>query len=180
MATGISGGAKASVAAAFGCTLGIVPSIAACIFGVAAILHTSATAFQVLKYVGVIYLLYLAYQTIRQSRNLVIGKSGDTQKYCWIIRRGLLINILNPKLTIFFLAFLPQFIPANVKNPSLTIAGLGAVFMAITFIVFVLYGLFASKIREKLLSKPKIIAWIQYGVAGTFTGLGLKLALTEQ
>lgn len=180
LAVGLTDGAKAGVAAAFGCTLGILPSILACMFGVAALLHTSAMAFQILKYAGVAYLLYLAWQTVKNSERLDVTNKEKSADYWRIARKGTLINILNPKLTIFFLAFLPQFIPTSASNPSLIIAVHGAVFMVITFAVFVLYGLFASKIRHYLQSTPKIVRWMQYGIAATFAGLGLKLAFTDR
>ena len=180
LAVGLTDGAKAGIAAAFGCTLGILPSILACMFGVAALLHTSALAFQILKYAGVAYLLCLAWQTIKNSESLDVTIKEKNADYWRIARKGTLINILNPKLTIFFLAFLPQFIPASAGNPSLIIAVHGAVFMVITFLVFVLYGLFASKIRRYLQSTPKVVRGIQYGIAATFAGLGLKLALTDR
>ncbi|MDF2366566.1 LysE family translocator [Sneathiella sp.] len=180
LAVGLTDGAKAGIAAAFGCTLGILPSILACMFGVAALLHTSALAFQFLKYAGVAYLLYLAWQTVRNSGNLDLSKNEKSKNYWRIARKGTLINILNPKLTIFFLAFLPQFIPASTNSPTLLIAWHGAVFMAVTFVIFVIYGLFASRIRHYLLGTPKIVRGIQYGIAATFAGLGLKLALTDR
>ena len=180
LAVGLTDGTKAGIAAAFGCTLGILPSIFACMFGVAALLHTSAQAFQILKYAGVAYLLYLAWQTVRDSGNLGLNKKEKSKRYWQIASKGMLINVLNPKLTIFFLAFLPQFIPASTSNPALVIAWHGAVFMAVTFVVFIIYGLFASRIRHYLLHTPKIVRVIQYGIAATFAGLGLKLALTDR
>jgi len=180
LAIGISNGSKASIAAAFGCTLGIIPSISACVLGLSAILHTSALAFAILKYAGAAYLIYLAIQTIRDTGPLNLNTDTKQQHYWEIARKGLLLNILNPKLSIFFLAFLPQFIPAGITNSSLMIVELGAIFMAVTFIIFVGYGLAASSIRRLILSRPKIFTVIRYGIAGTFASLGLKLAMSER
>ncbi len=109
LATGLGAGRAASVAAAFGCTLGILPHIAAAMFGLAAVLHTSAVLFTTLKYLGAAYLLYLAYLTLREAGPVTIERrnrlaAGKSR----IISTGFLINILNPKLSIFFLAFLPN------------------------------------------------------------------------
>lgn len=180
LATGLSGGGRASIAAAFGCTLGIVPSITACILGISALLHAGAMAFLILKYAGAAYLIYLAIQTLRDLRNPALSQGDKTQRYWQIIRKGFLLNILNPKLSIFFLAFLPQFLPVGIQNPSMAIAELGAIFMAATFVIFIGYGLAASAIRTKILSKPIIFTWIRYSIAGTFAALGLKLAVSER
>ncbi|TNE36472.1 MAG: LysE family translocator [Alphaproteobacteria bacterium] len=180
LSVGLSSGPKASIVAAFGCTLAILPSVLACIFGLAALLHTSALAFQILKYAGVLYLMYLAWQTLRQSGSLPIQKTAPNRNYAEITRKAILLNVLNPKLTVFFLAFLPQFIPADAPHPSALIASLGAVFMGVTFLVFVIYGLFASKIGEMLQRRPRIFIWMQRGIAGTFAAFGIKLALAEQ
>ena len=178
LSTGLTRGARASLFAAFGCTLGIVPHILAAVTGLAAILHASAVAFDALKYVGVAYLLYMAWMTLRERGALRVDPAVSPRSAARIVVRAILINILNPKLSIFFLAFLPQFIAVDAAHPVADMAGLGAVFMAMTFAVFVLYGLFAAAVRDRLLSRPAVMAWMRRAFAAAFVGLGVRLALT--
>src|ERR1700687_4252241 len=148
LAAALTKGSRAGVAAAFGCTLGIVPSMSAAMLGLAAVMHTSALAFAGLKWCGVIYLLYMAWQALRERGALAVDARVDARSAKRVIVTGFLINILNPKLSIFFLAFLPQFIAAGEGHPLLRMLELSAAFMAMTFAVFVLYGLFASGGRD--------------------------------
>ena len=225
LAAGLSRGARASVVAAFGCTLGIVPHMAAAVLGLAALLHASALAFQTLKWLGVAYLLYMAWSALREKGALRIevknevppqpfvpakaGTQGREQGKNWVpaigersdavLRRlsagtnggqmradlkvtieGILINILNPKLSIFFFAFLPQFVKGDEAHPLAHMLMLSAVFMLLTFIVFVGYGLFAAKVREHVISRPRVLTWMRRTFAAAFMALGLKLALAEQ
>jgi threonine/homoserine/homoserine lactone efflux protein len=179
LATGLSRGARASIVAAFGCTLGIVPHMAAAILGLAALLHTSALAFQTLKYAGVAYLLYMAWMTLKESGALSVEKQPERSSR-QVIVHAILINILNPKLTIFFFAFLPQFVPADVSDGLPLMVELSAVFMLLTFVVFVGYGLFAAAIRTHIISRPKMLAWMRRTFAAAFVMLGAKLALAER
>jgi threonine/homoserine/homoserine lactone efflux protein len=117
LATGLSRGSRASIIAAFGCTIGIVPHMAAAIMGLAALLHTSALAFQIFKYVGVAYLLYMAWNTLREHGALKVKEEAGARSALQVTVTAILINILNPKLSIFFLAFLPQFVSAGEPNP---------------------------------------------------------------
>jgi threonine/homoserine/homoserine lactone efflux protein len=180
LATGLARGARASTVAAFGCTLGIVPHMAAAILGLAALLHTSALAFQTLKYAGVAYLLYMAWMTLRESGALNVEKQTGVRSNLQVIVHAILINILNPKLTIFFFAFLPQFVPANTSDGLPLMLELSAVFMLLTFVVFVGYGLFAASIRTHVISRPKVLAWMRRTFAAAFVMLGAKLALAER
>jgi threonine/homoserine/homoserine lactone efflux protein len=180
LAAGLSRGARASVAAAFGCTIGIVPHIAAAIGGLTAILHTSALAFQSFKYVGVAYLLYLAWSALREKGSLQIGDEVEARSSRRTIVTAILINILNPKLSIFFLAFLPQFVSAGEAHPVAQMLTLSAVFMAMTFVAFVGYGALAASVRDKILTRPRILAWMRWTFAGAFVALGAKLALAER
>jgi threonine/homoserine/homoserine lactone efflux protein len=180
LATGLSRGARASIVAAFGCTLGIVPHMAAAILGLAALLHTSALAFQTLKYAGVAYLLYMAWMTLKESGALNVDKETVERSSWQVIVHAILINILNPKLTIFFFAFLPQFVPAETSDGLPLMLELSAVFMLLTFVVFVGYGLFAAAIRTHVISRPKVLAWMRRTFAAAFVMLGAKLALAER
>ncbi len=180
LAYGLSKGWQASVLAAFGCTLGILPHIAASIAGLAALLHTSALAFQVVKYLGVAYLLYMAWSILREGGSLEVSERSASVSGLKVIVNGFLLNILNPKLSLFFLAFLPQFVPAATPNATASMLVLAATFMALTFIVFVGYGAFASATRRYVISKPKVMLWLRRSFAGAFGLLGLRLALAER
>jgi threonine/homoserine/homoserine lactone efflux protein len=184
LAAGLSRGSRASVVAAFGCTLGIVPHMAAAIFGLAALLHASAVAFQTFKYLGVAYLLYMAWNALKERGALRIESTAGTKlrevAALKVTVEAILINILNPKLSIFFFAFLPQFISGTEPHPLAHMALLSAVFMALTFVVFVGYGLFAAAIRDHVISRPRVLAWMRRTFAAAFVALGVKLALAER
>ena len=180
LATGLSRGARASVIAAFGCTLGIVPHMAAAITGLAALLHTSAVAFQTLKYLGVAYLLFMAWSTLREHGALQVDANAAPRSPLRVIVSAILINVLNPKLSIFFLAFLPQFVNANDPNPLSRMIVLSLVFMALTFVVFVGYGVFAATLRRHVISRPAVLAWMRRVFAGAFAALAARLALAER
>jgi len=180
LAAGLSRGSRASVVAAFGCTLGIIPHMAAAIMGLAALLHTSAIAFQTLKYLGVAYLLYMAWNALRQRGALRVQQQADRRSSLRVTVDAILINILNPKLSIFFFAFLPQFVRADDPAPLSQMLLLSAVFMLLTFIVFVGYGQFAAAVRNHVISRPRVLAWMRRAFAAAFVALGAKLALAER
>ncbi|MCL8487923.1 MULTISPECIES: LysE family translocator [Bradyrhizobium] len=180
LAVALTRGSRMSIAAAFGCTLGIIPAMLAAIVGLAAVLHTSALAFAALKYCGVAYLLYMAWQTLGERGALAVEAQGDARSAGRVVLTGFLINILNPKLSIFFLAFLPQFISADDAHPLATMLELSATFMAMTFAVFVLYGLFAAAMRDRVVSRPRVLAWLRRSFAAGFALLGARLALAER
>jgi len=180
LATGLSRGSRASVVAAFGCTLGIVPHMAAAMMGLAALLHTSAVAFQTLKYLGVAYLLYMAWSALRERGALKVEEQVGARSATQVIVNAILINILNPKLSIFFFAFLPQFVSTHEQHPLPRMAELSAVFMFLTFAVFVIYGLFAAAIRRHVISRPRILTWMRRTFAAAFIALGAKLAFADR
>ena len=180
MAAGLSRGARASFIAAVGCTLGIIPHMTAAITGLAALLNTSAMAFQILKYLGVAYLLFMAWNTRRDEGGLVVEKDTAPRSATKVIVSGILINILNPKLTIFFFAFLPQFVSANEPSAFLRMVELSAVFMLLTFIVFVGYGKFAAVIRDHAISRPQALTWMRRAFAGAFVALAARLAFSDR
>ena len=180
LAVALTRGGGASIAAAFGCTLGIIPAMLAAIFGLAAVLHTSAMAFAALKWCGVLYLLYMAWQALRETGALAVEPQSKARSNGQVIATGFLINILNPKLSIFFLAFLPQFITADATHPLREMLSLSVVFMAMTFVVFVLYGLFAAAVRDRVVTRPRVMGWMRRAFAGGFVLLGARLALTDR
>ena len=180
LAAGLTRGARTSVVAAAGCTLGIVPHMAAAITGVAALLHTSAVAFGVLKYLGVAYLLYMAWSTLKDKGALAVEEEDAPSSPRKTITTGILINILNPKLTTFFFAFLPQFVSSDEPQEVLRMLELSAVFMLLTFVIFGFYGVFAAAMRKRVVTRPRVMAWMRRVFAGSFVALGLKLAFTRQ
>ena len=180
VSTGITQGRLASAYAALGCAAGILPHLLATLFGLAAVLHTSALAFHLLKYAGVAYLFYVAYATWRDKSAFAVEGSVSRTSASGLVIKAFLLNILNPKLTIFFLAFLPQFIEPNASQPLLQLCLLSAVFMAITFVVFVLYGFLAHAFRTIVIESARVQRWLRYSFAAAFAALGAKLALSEK
>lgn len=180
IAAGLSRGSRASVWAAFGCTLGIIPHMLAAITGLAAILHTSALAFEIIKYLGVAYLLYMAWATLRDTSSLSVEADSADKSVRNVLVEAVLINILNPKLSIFFFAFLPQFVPASAPHALRQMLELSGVFMVISFVVFAIYGLFAAAIRGQLVTRPAIMVWMRRTFAGVFVLLSARLALMER
>jgi threonine/homoserine/homoserine lactone efflux protein len=177
---GLVQGRKASVFAALGCTAGIVPHLLATILGLAAVMHTSAVAFQALKYAGVAYLFYVGWATLRDRSAFAVDETPSARTATGLVVKAFLLNILNPKLTIFFLAFLPQFVRPEAGAPLMQLLALSAVFMAMTFVVFVAYGLLAHGFRHTVIESPRVQSWLRRGFAATFAGLGTSLALTDK
>ena len=180
VSTGLVQGRTASLYAALGCTAGIVPHLLATVIGLAAVLHTSALAFQVLRVAGVAYLLYVAVATWRDKAAFAVDRSVSRTSATRLVVKAFLLNILNPKLTIFFLAFLPQFVEADAAHPLSQLLVLSSVFMAMTFVVFVVYGLVAHAFRKLVIESASVQRWLRYGFAAAFAGLGAKLAFTEK
>lgn len=177
LATGLGQGKQAALWAAFGCTFGILPHLAAATLGLAAILHTSALLFTVVKFAGVAYLLYLAWQSLRAGGALSVSGTPRRDEGWRIARRGALINILNPKLSVFFLALLPPFLSGTTATATAEMALLGAVFMGITFLVFVLYGTCAAAARRWLLGSETVMKWLNRSFAAIFAALAGRLAI---
>ena len=180
ISTGLTRGWRASIFAAVGCTVGIIPHLMASVFGLAAILHTSALAFHMLKILGVLYLAYLAWEMWRDSGKIQIDNRFNKAKYRNIAVRAFLINILNPKLSIFFLAFLPQFVPQSTDSPIPYMLLLSAVFMLMTLIVFIGYGVLANQVRHLVLHSPKILQAVQRVFSALFVTIAIKLATMER
>jgi len=181
LAAGLTHGRRASVVAAFACTLGIVPHMAAAILGLAALLNTSAVAFQTLKLAGVAYLLFMAWRTLQETGALTVDAAAAPPRSAQrIVVSGVLVNLLNPKLSIFFFAFLPQFVRTGEHQRLLHMLGLSGVFMLVTFVVFVGYGLFAAAVRRHVTSRPRVLTSMRRTFAGAFVALGAKLALTSR
>jgi threonine/homoserine/homoserine lactone efflux protein len=179
VSTALAQGRAASVHAALGCTAGIVPHLLATVLGLAAVMHASALAFQVLRYAGVAYLFYVAYATWRDSSAFAVDGSLSKASATGLVVKAFLLNILNPKLTIFFLAFLPQFVEPGASQPLLQLMVLSAIFMAMTFVVFVVYGIIAHAFRKLVIESARVQRWLRLGFASAFAGLGARLALSD-
>ncbi len=180
LSTAFSRGAGASVIAALGCTLGIVPHLLAALFGLAAVLNASAVAFDVFRYAGVAYLLLMAWMSLREDGTLQVDAKLAPQSRRTIIAKAILLNLLNPKLPVFFLAFLPQFVRPSDPAPLAHMLELSAVFMALTFVVFSVYGLLAATMRDRVIARPRVMLLLRRSFAAAFVLLGLKLIATER
>jgi threonine/homoserine/homoserine lactone efflux protein len=178
--TGLTLQWRASIAAAIGCTLGILPHILASILGLSALLNMSAQVFSVLKIAGSLYLLYLAWKMWREAGSLELNQKSSETSGLQIAIKGIVINLLNPKLTLFFFAFLPLFISKNSASPTLEMIVLSTVFMSMTLIIFVLYGILASSIRVYLLNSAKVMKRFQQAFAVIFGAFAVRLALSEK
>jgi len=180
VSTGIAQGRKASLWASFGCTLGILPHLLATVLGLAAVMHTSAVAFEFLKIAGVLYLFYIAYATWQDKTTFVIEKPAPPVTALRFVIRAMLLNVLNPKLTIFFMAFLPQFVSAQAPSYLQQMLLLSGVFMGMTFAVFVVYGVLAHAFRTVVIESSTVQNWLRRGFAAAFMGLGVNLACSDR
>lgn len=179
VATGLTQGWRASVVAAFGCTLGIVPHMLAAITGLAALLHASPQAFQTIKYLGVAYLLWMAWSSLQSHGALHIDPNKAPRANGAVIFSGILLNLLNPKLSIFFLAFLPQFLAPGETNATWHMLQLSFIFMAITFAIFTVYGVFCASMRRHILERPPVLRWMRRLFSAAFVLLAARLALMQ-
>lgn len=185
LVSGVSGGARAGVAAALGCTIGIVPHMIAALSGLAALLHTSATAFGILTWLGVAYLLHMAWAMAwsRGDMRLDGAQPAAGERAAGgrgVVVSAVLINLLNPKLSLFFLAFLPQFVAADDPHPVGRMLLLGLVFMGMTLAVFAGYGVCAARLRGVIAGNAGVQAWMRRGFAAAFAVLAVQLALSSR
>ena len=180
VATGLSSGRRASVVAAFGCTLGILPHMIAAIAGLAAVLYASAIAFETIKYLGVAYLIYMGWRTLKDDGAFDVGAPSRERSPMQLIVSAVAVNVLNPKLSLFFFAFLPQFVGAAAPDRLERVLLLSAIFMLMTFVVFVGYGFFAAAVRRRVIERPRVITWLRRCFAAAFALLGLRLAFAER
>jgi threonine/homoserine/homoserine lactone efflux protein len=178
--TGLTLKWRASLAAALGCTLGIVPHMLASVLGLSALLNMSAQVFSILKTAGALYLLYLAWNMWHEAGTLEINPKSTETSAAKIILKAIAINLLNPKLTIFFFAFLPLFISKSSSSPTLEMITLSVIFMGLTLIVFALYGILASGISVYLMNSSKAVKRIQQAFAVILAGFAVKLALSQK
>ncbi|WP_040864416.1 LysE family translocator [Nocardia exalbida] len=182
LAAGLSRGVRAAVIAAFGCTLGTVPHLIAAITGLAALLNAGAVAFQTLKYLGVAYLVYMAWSTFRDKGALAVPErtGHPAPSVRKVITSAVLLNLLNPKLTIFFFAFLPQFVPSGAPDAVARMLELSGIFMLATFAVFAVYGACAAAVRGQVVSRPAVVTWTRRVFGVSFLALAGRLAIQNQ
>jgi threonine/homoserine/homoserine lactone efflux protein len=177
--TGLTFKWRASIAAAIGCTLGIVPHILASILGLSALLNMSAQTFSVLKVAGSAY-DYLCANMWREAGTLEINRKSAETNVIQIAMKAIAINLLNPKLTIFFFAFLPLFVPENSPSATMEMISLSIVFMVMTFVIFALYGILASGLSAYLMNSTKLVKRFQQAFAVMLAAFAVKLALSEK
>ncbi|MHA7968483.1 LysE family translocator [Rhizobium sp. CAU 1783] len=180
IATGLAHGRAPALVAAFGCTLGILPHMAAAMAGLAAVLATNEAAFNILKFAGALYLIWMAISIWRDRSLLTPSGEAHRRGSIEIIRHAILINLLNPKLSIFFLALLPQFVHQDDPDALPAMAVYGLAFMVMTFAVFALYGVFAAMTRDRVLSSARLTNLIRRVFAAGFLALGVRLALADK
>jgi threonine/homoserine/homoserine lactone efflux protein len=179
LAAALGGGRREALVAAFGCTLGIVPHMLAAALGLAALVAAEPRLFEAIRYAGIAYLIWMALGLWKSGR--VQEQASEPRQKAWrVIRKAILINLLNPKLSLFFLAFLPQFVDQADPAPLATMAGLSLVFMAVTFVVFAVYGLAAATMRQSLIARPQRMRIVNRLLAGGFVLMAGKLALAHR
>jgi threonine/homoserine/homoserine lactone efflux protein len=177
VSAGLSRGRRAGLIASVGCTLGILPHLLAAVTGLAAVLHASQIAFRTLQFLGVGYLLYLAWKTFRDTGSLTLPESGPrSHPSLGMVTRGILVNLLNPKLTLFFFAFLPQFVGTAGGHAGPQLLRLGGIFMLATLVIFAVYGVLAAVVREHVIGRPRVISWLRRIFAGSYVALAGRLA----
>jgi threonine/homoserine/homoserine lactone efflux protein len=182
VSSSIGGGFRRGVLAAFGCTLGVVPHLLAALLGLSGVMQVGAQVFEVIRYAGVAYLVFMGVSMIRDRRGelLVGGERPSAGPARVVVRRGILLNLLNPKLTLFFFAFLPQFLGSSSQHHLARLIVLGAIFMLVTFAVFAVYAYASALLRERVLGAPVARRWFQGVLGSLLIGIGVKLALADR
>jgi RhtB (resistance to homoserine/threonine) family protein len=176
----IANGKRVGIASALGVCTGALFHVALASLGLSAILVSSAIAFSIVKYIGVGYLLYLAYQSFRSTgTSLNITSDGEPKESAWkAFKQGVLVDILNPKVAIFFMAFLPQFIRDGYGTAPIQLLYLGLLVIAVAVVVEVTYVLLAFRLTKKIRSSKRVSVLLDRVVGTVFVALGLKLAVS--
>lgn len=178
MTQGITRGRKPAIISALGMCSGVSVHTLMAAFGISAIFHASALAFSLVKYAGAAYLLFLAYKTLRERSSIHLAQAVELPAWA-LFRRGFIMNVLNPKVAMFFLAFLPQFLTPDGLAVPFQMLLLGLIFMLQAVAIFTLIGYFSGSIGHYILSRPKLARYFDWLAAGVFVLLGLRLALAE-
>ena len=181
VSSSIGGGWRRGLFAAIGCTLGIVPHMLAAMLGLSAIMQAGSVVFEVVRYAGVIYLVFMGFSMIRDAGTLPLDDgNASIDPMGPVVWRGILLNVLNPKLTVFFFAFLPQFLDASPGLLDPKLIGLGGIFMLMTLVVFAVYALASAAIRDLVLAAPVARRWIERALGALLIGFAARLALTDR
>ena len=181
VSSSIGGGWRRGLFAAIGCTLGIVPHMLAAMLGLSAIMQAGSVVFEVVRYAGVIYLVFMGFSMIRDAGVLPLDDgNASIDPMGPVVWRGILLNVLNPKLTVFFFAFLPQFLDASPGLLDSKLIGLGGIFMLMTLVVFAVYALASAAIRDLVLAAPVARRWIERALGAFLIGFAARLALTDR
>lgn len=180
ISTGLTKNWKAGIISAIGCTIGIVPHILACVLGLSAIMNMSAQIFSIIKYAGALYLIYLAIKMWIGAGKVEFGKQKSEEGTIKIALKAVIINLLNPNLTLFFFAFLPLFVKEGAAAPLKDMVVLSLIFMGLTLLVFIIYGLIAGAVRNWFLKSSKTVMRFQRACALMFAAFAVKLVLSEK
>jgi threonine/homoserine/homoserine lactone efflux protein len=181
VSSSIGGGWRRGFFAAIGCTLGIVPHMLAAMLGLSAIMQAGSVVFEVVRYAGVIYLVFMGFSMIRDAGALPLDDgNASIDPMGPVVWRGILLNVLNPKLTVFFFAFLPQFLDASPGLLDPKLIGLGGIFMLMTLVVFAVYALASAAIRDLVLAAPVARRWIERALGALLIGFAARLAFTDR
>lgn len=180
MSRGIGQGARAGLVTGAGVSVGLLGHTVIAALGLGALLAASGTAYLVLKYVGAAYLFYLGVRLIFSGAKHLNAPKAKKSSMPRLFTEGALSNLSNPKIVLFYFAFLPQFVPATVQNPSALLFVLGAVFALLTFIIKVPVGFFAGALSSWFQSHPRALAWVFRSSGVVLIGLGLRLAIEER
>jgi threonine/homoserine/homoserine lactone efflux protein len=181
VSSSIGGGWRRGLFAAIGCTLGIVPHMLAAMLGLSAIMQAGSVVFEVVRYAGVIYLVFMGFSMIRDAGTLPLDDgSASIDPMGPVVWRGIVLNVLNPKLTVFFFAFLPQFLDASPGLLDPKLIGLGGIFMLMTLVVFAVYALASAAIRDLVLAAPVARRWIERALGALLIGFAARLAFTDR
>jgi threonine/homoserine/homoserine lactone efflux protein len=176
---GVSQGRKAGIAAALGFASGCVFHTVLAAVGIAALIRSSEVAFDAVRYAGAAYLVWIGIQALRHRSAFSIEGANDAKALATIYRQSVIGNMLNPKVTLFFLAFLPQFVNAEAGHVGWQMALLGALFMVNTVVIFGAVALFAGWIGAWMRRKPAIGERLNVFAGITFIGLGIRVALPD-
>jgi threonine/homoserine/homoserine lactone efflux protein len=181
VSSSIGGGRRRGMFAAFGCTLGIVPHMLAAMLGLSGIMQAGSAVFEVVRWAGVAYLVFMGVAMIREAGAVPLGDGGAPADSAGpIVWRGILLNVLNPKLTLFFFAFLPQFLDGSPGLLDTRLIGLGGVFMLMTLAVFAVYALASAAARDLILAAPVARRWVERALGAFLIAFAARLALTDR
>ncbi len=179
---GMARGRRAALVTAWGMCSGVTVHTLAAAAGISALFYSSALAFRSVKYAGAAYLLYLAWQMLRENGSMTLSpvSSVAAPSTSALFRRGFIMNVLNPKVALFFLAFLPQFTVREAGNIPLQMLLLGFIFMVQGMVIFTLIGFFSGNVGRWIGRRPRAGRYFTWLAGGIFATLGLRLALAER